>query len=245
MYILEAKPRKILGKKVKSLRRSGIIPAVLYGPKIKEAQSLEIDYEKFKEVYREARESSLIKLETGKEKKDVLIRKVQKDPLSGKFLHADFYEVLMTEKITLKVPLEFMGESEAVKSLGGILVKNITEIEIEALPGDIPKELNVDLSKLNTFEDNIKIKDIEVSQGVKIIANFEEIVASVVPPRAEEELKELEEKPEEKVEEVEMVEEGEKAETKEEVKEEAQSKCLFQRKFFQKKPELSGFLEFF
>lgn len=205
MYELEAKPRKVFGKKNKLLRKAGLLPVVLYGPKIKEAQSLELDYEKFKELYQKAGESSLIKLKVGKEEKEILIRDVQKDPLSGKFLHADFYEVPMTEEITLNVPLVFMGESEAVKDSGGILVKNITELEIEALPRDIPRELNVDLTKIQTFEDNIKVKDIEVPQGVKIIVNPEEIVASVVPPRAEEELRELEEKPEEKIEEVKKV----------------------------------------
>ncbi|PIQ91781.1 MAG: 50S ribosomal protein L25 [Parcubacteria group bacterium CG11_big_fil_rev_8_21_14_0_20_39_14] len=217
MYILEVKLRQITGKKVKSLRESGVLPAVLYGPKIKKALALEVDYEKFKELYQKVGESSLIKLKIDeshtietkmrdKEEKDVLIRGVQKDVLSDKFLHADFYEVLMTEKIKLTVPLKFRGSSEAVKSLGGILIKNITELEIEALPGDIPKELNVDLSKLETFEDNIKVKDIEVSPEVKIIAGPEEIVVLVAPPRAEEELKELEEKPEERVKEVEKVE---------------------------------------
>lgn len=207
--MLEAKLRKISGKKVKILRRSGIIPAVLYGPKIKEPQSLEIDYEKFSKTYQEAGESSIIKLKIDKEEKNILIREIQKDPLSGKFLHVDFYEVPMTEKIKLSVPLEFVGDSEAVKGLGGVLVKNIMEVEIEALPKDLPHDLKVNLSKLNTFEDNIKIKDIEVPGGVKIIANFEEIVASVIPPRAEEELAELEGKPEEKIGEVEVAgEEG-------------------------------------
>lgn len=202
MYSLEAKLRKVSGKKVKNLRENGIVPAVLYGPKIKEPISLEIDYEKFDKIYREAGESSLIKLKTDKEEKDVLIRGIQKDSVSGKFLHIDFYEVPLTEKIKLSVPLEFFGESEAVKELGGVLVKNIMEVEIEALPKDLPHDLRVGLSKLNTFEDDIKIKDIEVPEGVKILANPEEVVVSVVPPRAEEELAELEGKPEEKVEEI-------------------------------------------
>ncbi len=208
---MEAKLRKISGKKVKILRKSGIIPAVLYGPKIKEPQSLEMDYEKFSKTYQEAGESSIIKLKIDKEEKNILIREIQKDPLSGKFLHVDLYEVPMTEKIKLSVPLEFVGDSEAVKGLGGVLIKNIMEVEIEALPKDLPHDLKVNLSKLNTFEDNIKIKDIEAPGGVKIIANFEEIVASVIPPRAEEELAELEGKPEEKIGEVEVAgEEGKK-----------------------------------
>jgi len=222
MNILEVKPRNLQGKKLKLLRKSGNIPAILYGPKIKESQSLEVDYEKFKNLYREAGESSLIKLKINNAEKNVLIREVQRDSVSGRFLHVDFYEVPMAEKIKLAVPLEFVGESEAVKSLGAVLVKNIMEIEIEALPKDLPREIHIDLSKLKTFEDNIKVKDIEVSSGVKILADLEEIVASVVPPRSEEELKELEEKPVEKVEEVKVISEKKEKESVPEAGEGAQ-----------------------
>lgn len=220
MNKLEAKHRKVLGKKVQALRESGIVPAVLYGPKIKEPQSLEVDYEKFKEVYKKAGESSLIKLKLDKEEKDVLVRDVQKNPMSGSFLHVDFYEVPMTEKISLTIPLKFIGESEAVKSLAGILVKNIFEVEIESLPKDIPAEVDVDITVLKTFEDIIKIKDIKVPSGVKIVANPEEIIALVSPPRSEEELKELEEKSEEKVEDVQKVEKEKGKEGQEESAEE-------------------------
>ncbi len=220
MNKLEAKHRKVLGKKVQALRESGIIPAVLYGPKIKEPQSLEVDYEKFKEIYKKAGESSLIKLKLDKEEKDVLVRDVQKNPMNGSFLHVDFYEVPMTEKISLTIPLKFIGESEAVKSLAGILVKNIFEVEIESLPKDIPAEVDVDITVLKTFEDIIKIKDIKVPSGVKIIANPEEIIALVSPPRSEEELKELEEKSEEKVEDVQKVEKEKGKEGQEESAEE-------------------------
>jgi len=218
MNKLEAKHRKISGKKVKSLRKTGVIPAILYGPKIKEPQSLEVEYGKFKDVFKKAGESSLIKLKIDKDEKDVLIREVQEDPMNGTFLHVDFYEVPMTEKIKLTIPLKFIGESEAMKSLGGILVKNIFEIEIESLPKDIPTEVDVDITVLKTFEDVIKIKDIAIPSGVKIVASPEEIIALVSPPRSEEELKELDEKAEEKVEEVQKVEK-EKAKEGEEVEE--------------------------
>lgn len=217
MNKLEAKNRKISGKKVKLLRKTGVVPAVLYGPKVKEPKMLEVEYERFREVYKKVGESSLIKLKLDKEEKDVLIRDVQEDPMTGNFLHVDFYEVPMTEKITLTIPLKFIGESEAVKNLGGILVKNIFEIEIESLPKDIPTEVDIDITVLKTFEDVIKIKDIAIPSGVKIIASSEEIIALVSPPRTEEELKELDEKAEEKVEEVQKVEkvkakEGEESE---------------------------------
>lgn len=217
---IDAKIREALGKKVKTLREKGIIPAVLYGEKTK-AISLEVNYKDFEKIYKEAGESTVIKLKTKEEAKNVLIHDVARDPVSDKFIHVDFYEVRMDKPITAEVPLVFEGEAPAVKNLEGILVKNIIEIEVEALPANLPHEIKVDISILNTFDDLIHIKDLKIPDSVKILVNPEEIVASVVPPRSEEELKALEEKVEEKVEEVAKVGEEEKlAVEAEEVKEE-------------------------
>ncbi len=212
---LTVKIRETLGKKVKTLREKGIIPAVLYGEKIK-AISLEVNYKDFEKIYEEAGESTVIKLKVQSPKskvadKNVLIYDVVRDPVSDKFIHIDFYEVRMDRLITTEVPLVFEGEAPAVKNLEGILVKNITEVEVEALPVNLPHEINVDISVLNTFDDLIHIKDLKVPEGVKILAEPEEVIVSVVPPRSEEELKALEEKVEEKVEEVVKIGEEEKA----------------------------------
>lgn len=110
--------------------------------------------------------------------------------------------------------LIFEGEAPAVKNLEGVLIKNITEVEVEALPKDLPHEIKVDISCLETFDEHIKIKDLKLPEGVKVLAEPEEVIALVTPPRTKEELEELEEKPEEKVEEVEGVE-GEEEEIKE------------------------------
>jgi len=182
------------------------LPAVLYGPKIKTAQPLELDEKDFEKVYQEAGESSLISLKIGKENFQVLIHQSQKDPLSGTFLHIDFYQPILTEKTEVKVPLLFEGMAPAVKELGGTLVKNISEIEVEALPQDLPHEIKVDLSILKAFEDYILVKDLSVGDKVKILRTPEEIIAQVLPPEKVEE--ELEKPIEEKVKEVEKV--GEK-----------------------------------
>ena len=124
----------------------------------------------------------------------------------------------MTEKMRTKVSLNFIGRSKAVKE-GGVLVKNLEEIEVECLPLDLPHEIKVDISKLKTFDDVIKIEDLAIPPKVKILENKDEIVATVTPPRTEEELKALEEEVEEKVEEVEGVKKEEvspEAETEEE-----------------------------
>jgi len=217
---LNAKVRKTLGKKVKSLRKKGIIPAVLYGAKTKSIP-LAIDYDEFKKIYKEAGESTIIKLKIDKEVKNVLIYDIIKDPVTDKFSHIDFYVVRMDKPITTEVPLVFEGESPAVETQDGVLVKNINEVEVEALPANLPHEIKVDISALKTFDDLIHIKDLKVPEGVKILANPDEVVALVSPPRTEEELAALEEEiaapgesrleREEKPEEVEKVGEKERA----------------------------------
>lgn len=184
---------------VKTLREKGLIPAVVYGRGQKNI-SLSLDYQEFKKALETAGESTIIKLKVNDEIKNVLIYDVAKDPITDKFIHIDFYQVRMDEIITAEVRLAFEGESSAVKTLEGILIKTMNEVEVEALPGDLPHELKIDLSILETFDDHIKIKDIKLPEGVKIKLDPEDVVASVAPPRTQEELEELEEKPEEVVE---------------------------------------------
>lgn len=213
MLTLSAKLRKISGKKVKVLREKDVLPAVLYGPKIK-PQSLEIDLKKFEKVYEAAGESSLISLEIDGKKALVLIHEVARDPLAGKPIHVDFYQPRLEEEVEVTVPIVFEGEALAVKDLGGTLVKNTSEIEVKALPQNLPHEIRVDVSQLKTFEDNILIKDLKLPEEVKILKESEAILAFVAPPEKVEE--ELVKPIEEKVEEVEKVEEK-KVEKEEEV----------------------------
>lgn len=215
MLNLSAEIRKEVGKNIKPLRAEGKLPAVLYGPKIKNI-SLELDYRDFEKVFKEAGESSLISLEIKGDKKtyQVLINDVQEDSLTSKFLHVDLYQPSLKKKIEAKVPLVFEGEAEAVKNLEGTLIKNITEVEIKALPQNLPHEIKVNIEKLKTFEDHIKISDLEISEEVEILKDAGEIVVSVVPPTKVEE--ELEKPIEEKAEEVEKAEEGKEKEKGEE-----------------------------
>ncbi len=209
MLEIKAEPRTVRGSKVNKQRRAGKIPAVVYGHGV-ESQPLFIDAKIFLKIYKEAGESSLIGLELEGKKRNVLIHDVQRDPLSEDFLHVDFYQVRMDEKLKATVPLEFIGESEAVKALSGILMKAIQEVEVEALPQDLPHHIEVDISPLATFEDRIAIKDLMVANGVKILAEPDDVVVSVAPPRSEEELAALEAKVETPIEEVKVVGEEEK-----------------------------------
>lgn len=209
---LKAKVRKISGKKVDTLRKKKLLPGVVYGHGLKTI-SLVFDYQPFEKIYSQAGESSLVDLIIdNKEPVKVLIQDVQSDPVTGSFLHVDFHQVKMTEKITTEVVLTFRGESRAVKELGAILVKNLDHLKIECLPKDLVHKIEVDISSLNTFDDLIRVKDLKIPAGIEIKDNPDEVIVTVQPPRTEEELKALEEKVEEKVEEV---KEAEKPETTE------------------------------
>lgn len=214
--VLQAQNRKVLGKKVHTLRKEGKIPAILYGSKIK-TQPLQVDYAMFETVYRQAGESSLVDLvtEDGKPVK-VLIHAVQRNPLTERFEHVDLYQVDLKKKITAEIELRFENESPAVKELGGVLVKSLDRVKVECLPEDLVHEIKVDLSPLKTFDDIIYVKDIVIPSGITFVEKVDETVALVKPPRSEDELKELDQEIEEKVEDVEKVEKKEKeAETEE------------------------------
>jgi len=215
MLSLPAKIREITGRKTNNLRKEGLLPAVLYGPKT-ETINLEIEYKEFERVLKQAGESSLVTLEIEekKEKPLVLIHEIQKDPLTDKYIHVDFYQAPLTEEIEVHVPLIFEGESLAVKESGGTLIKNISEIEVKALPKNLPHEIKVNIERLKTFENEILVKDLKMPENVKVLREPDEIVAHVAElTKVDEELaKEIEEKVEEvdKVEKVEKVEKEEK-----------------------------------
>ncbi len=209
MIKLSAKIRKDFGKKTKSLKKTGKIPAIVYGSGIKNIP-IEADYEEFKKVFDQTGESSLIILEIDGEKKErpVLIYEIQRDHLSGKFIHVDFYQVSLKEEVEVAVPLVFEGVALAIKDLGGTLVKEIQEIKVKALPQNLPHDIKVDISVLKTFEDEILVRDLKLPVDVKISKGLDEIIALVVPAAKIEE--ELEKPIEEKIEEVEKVEKEKK-----------------------------------
>ncbi|MBU3895898.1 50S ribosomal protein L25 [Patescibacteria group bacterium] len=168
-----------------------LIPAVVYGNKIKNV-SLFVNTEEFKKVFSETGESSLVSLqiEGEKEPRAVLIHEIQQDYVTGKFTHIDFFQASLTEEVEVEVPLVFEGISLAIKDLGGTLVREIHEIEVKALAQDLPHDIKVDISGLNTFDDEITVKDLNLPKGVRALKGPNEIVAKVVAPsKIEEELK--------------------------------------------------------
>ena len=185
MLTLAVKPREITGKKVKTVRARGAVPAVVYGAG-SPARALEMDSREFEKIWREAGETDLVELSMGDEKKSVLIKDVQLDPLKGIPIHADFYAVRMDKAIRVTVPVKFFGESPVVKQ-GANLVRVIHELDVEALPGNLPPALTVDLSKLAATGDRFLVSNLALPAGVKVMANPADIIVFTEEPRVEEE----------------------------------------------------------
>ena len=184
---LEAQVRTILGGKVRSLRASGYIPAVLYG-KGQEALNLQVPVKNFTKVLKEAGESTLVYVNVDGKSYPTIIHDVAKDPVKDHLIHADFYKVSLTEKIKTKVPVVFVGEASAVKDLSGIFVRNVNELEVEALPQNLPHEISINISSLKNFGDQILVRDINLGSDVKIEAEADAIIATVQEPKSQEEL---------------------------------------------------------
>jgi large subunit ribosomal protein L25 len=210
MADLQVQKREILGRQVNSLRKQGLVPAELYGQGIKNAH-LSVSARDFKKIFISAGESTVINLVLDSKKHPVLIHDVSFDYLSGDPIAVDFYQVRMDKKIELKIPLEFVGISQAVKEKGGILIKVLHEIEIEALPADIPHSFIVDISKLSDIGQSIHVKDLNIPKGVEI-DDMEAVVATVSAKVTEEEELAMQQETSGKVEEVKIETEEKKTE---------------------------------
>ena len=185
MLKLEVKKRETFGKKVRALFGQGYIPAEIYGHGFENIH-VSLPVKEFGKVFKEAGESSLITITIDGKMFPVLVHEVKKDVLGDKIIHVDLYRVRMDEKIKTQVPLHFVGESQAVKEKGGVLVKSVEEVEVEALPADLPHELEVDLSKIVELHQSLHGSDIVVPKGVKIFIEPEMGIATVIEPQKEE-----------------------------------------------------------
>ncbi len=168
------------------MRKKGRIPAVFYGKK-EPSTPISVSQTDFLKVWKSAGESSVVSLSTPEGDIESLIHDVSFDPVSGNPRHADFYVFEKGHKVKIDIPLEFIGVSPAVKDLGGILVKVLHAVKIEAMPKDLPHNIKVDVSSLKSFEDQIHAKDLSFPSGVVLIENEDEVVALVSAPREEKE----------------------------------------------------------
>ncbi len=181
---LRATSRTIQGKKVRQLRAAGWIPAVMFGPDTP-SNSIQVEERDLLKVLREAGSTALIDLYVDDQAKPkvVLAREVQRNPVTGHLLHLDFYQVRLTEKVKTTPRLEFVGESPLIRSGRAVLIHSMNEVEVECLPTDLISSISVDLSGLETMDDNILIKDLSVPPSVTILADPDDVVVSVVTSR--------------------------------------------------------------
>jgi large subunit ribosomal protein L25 len=211
--LLNAKPRTIIGKQVKQLRRQGKLPATIYGHKI-DPRSITLDLRDATKILSTITSSSLITIVLEGKEYPSLVRERQIDFILGTLKHIDFQAVSLTEKIRTLVTIRFEGESPAVQDQDAILSVGMNSIEIEALPQDLPEEFIVDVSKLTEIGDSLLVKDIEVSENIEVLSHPEEmvVIVSTSRPAEEEEVEgELEEEELEEIDvEPEIIEKGKK-----------------------------------
>lgn len=183
---LDVSYRDITGKKIKTLRRTGAIPGIIYGHGF-ENIPVSVPEKQFMKVYREVGTSSIITIVVGNEKYDVLIYEVEQDPVSDAFRHVDFLRIRQDEKITTNIPVNVIGECSIVKELSGVLLTELDEIEIRCLPHDLPSHVEVDVSVITEFNEPLHVKDIKIPATIEVLTDKESVVVTVAPPKKEEE----------------------------------------------------------
>lgn len=183
---LQATNRSILGKKTRFLRRQGITPTHLFGHNLS-SLALQCDTAKLQRIITQAGMTRLISLEIegDKQPRTVFIREIQRGELSGQLLHIDFYQIKKTEKIKVEVTIVLVGEAPAMKGKGRSLTHGVTRLNIECLPGEVPPQIEVDLSQLEEVGQAIYVRDIILSPDIKVITDPDQLVVKVSEARVE------------------------------------------------------------
>ena len=188
--VLQAKRRDVVGKQVKALRRQGRLPAVLYGKNIQPIP-VTMDFREANRILPGITSSRLLVVNVDGEEHTALVREKQFHPVQGKLIHVDFMIVSLTEKLRANVSIHLEGESPAVRDINGILVPVIEEIEVECLPQDLPERILVDVSLLTEIGSAIHVRDLKLSDRVRVLTDPDEMVAVVTAPEAEEVVEEV------------------------------------------------------
>lgn len=184
---LNLQTRDTLKNKAKDLLKSNLIPAEFYGKGVSN-KSLQVDYQTFRKLFRVAGSNTVIELNIdGKEKANVLVHDIQRDPVTDHILHVDLINVRMDREIHTHIPLVFVGTASAVKELGGILTHHLTEIEVKCLPADLVHDIEVNVEPIVDFHSFVRVKDLTVPSKIIVMNDPEEIVVNAVAPRIEEE----------------------------------------------------------
>lgn len=184
---LMVEKRSVLGRKVKKLRRQGLLPANVYGRDMK-SLAIQTKINDFDKVYEMVGETGLVGLKINGDTYPVLIHNVARNPVTDDMLHVDFLRVNLAEKVTATVPVEITGEPPAERAEEGVVVQQMHEIEVEALPTELPEKIVVDVSGLTEVDAAIKVSDLKAPSGVEIKDDPERIVVNIAPPAKEEEV---------------------------------------------------------
>lgn len=181
---LKVSTRDTLGKKVRFLRRKGLTPANLYGPNI-ESIPLQVESTLLKRLIARVGRNALVTLMVDGKPRVVMIRDIQRNPLTDDLLHVGFFQVEMTHRVRTEVPLLFLGDAPAAKSSRVMLLQNLTALQVEALPGDLPRNIEVDLSGLEEIGQTIHVRDIPVSDTLEVLNDPDQLVVRVMETRVE------------------------------------------------------------
>jgi len=185
-FVLAAEDRAVIGKQVNAMRRTGSVPAIVYGSHVEKPLPIKVEEKTLKQVIAKAGRNRLIKLTIGNTSpRLVLTREVQRNSMSGSIVHVDFQEVSMTEKVTTPVPLVLVGTSPAVTRGEGLLIHGINTVEIRALPLDLVPQIEVDVTALVSLNQGLYVRDLKTTDKVEILTPGEEMVAKVVPVKEE------------------------------------------------------------
>jgi large subunit ribosomal protein L25 len=183
---LTVEPRSITGKKVATLRRAGVLPANVFGKGL-ESEAVQIDLEQLQTTLKTMTANEVLDLKIAGERaaRPVIISKLQRHPYNGSWLHADFYQISLREKMKADVPITVVGQeqSEAINTYNGILMMGIETVSVEALPLDLPTHFGVDIAGLANLEDTLHVASIVVPENVTILTDPEVVVLKIASPR--------------------------------------------------------------
>lgn len=177
---LKAAKRSVVGRKVKSIRKQGFLPGNIYGKKVP-SQAVQVQEKEFAGVFSKAGETGLVELGLDGKHLPVLIHNVQYDPVAGNPIHADFYQVDLKQKVTAKVPISVVGEARAVKDKAGVVLNLLLELEVEALPTDLPEKIEVDVTGLAVINDSVKVSQLTLGNKVKVLTDAEKEIVKIAP----------------------------------------------------------------
>ena len=184
--VLKATKRDLVGKQVKALRCEGKLPAVIYG-RHTDPINVNLDAHTVSVALAKATASSLVTIDVNGTEHLALVREKQRDYIKNRLLHVDFLAVSLTEKLRTSVPVHFFGVSLAVKDFNAVMVHNLEELEVECLPADLPERIDVDISTLNRPGEGIRLRDVHVSDKVRLLADPDTMVAVATFAKVEEE----------------------------------------------------------